>query len=166
MGLPGATYLVGLKAFRASVSWSVRENHMGQVQDLINPGHMRPWREVAPWGAVFQRWQAHTSCGDDKMSGRSQGPAHSEYSLCGQATPYRAPKQGDMNGAYRAGVLTTGITSHLGHRVPPWAPRLTMGTMSHHGHTVPPLAPQAPRPIIWFSCFVSKAQANLSPLYR
>lgn len=69
--LPGATYLVGWKAFWASVSWSVRENHMGQAQDSMSPGHTRPLREVTHWGVVFQRQQAHTSRGGlQEMSGR------------------------------------------------------------------------------------------------
>lgn len=52
--LPGATYWVGLKAFWASVSRSVQENHMGQVQDSINPSHTRPLREVAHWELCFR----------------------------------------------------------------------------------------------------------------
>lgn len=78
VGLPGATYSVGLKAFWASVSWSVPENHMGQVQDSINPGHMRSWREVVPPGScVSEMAGSNLIRGPQEMSGRFQSPAHS-----------------------------------------------------------------------------------------
>lgn len=102
VGLPGATYSVRLKAFWASVSWNVPENHMGQVQDSINPGHMRPSREVVPPGScVSEMAGSYLIPGPQEMSGRFQSPAYSVATTL-WATPLLEPQsRDDMKMAYR-----------------------------------------------------------------